>query len=157
MHPEEEVASMSSINKAVIRRLYDEVWNERKVEVIKEIISPSHALHGPTFSGSSIGPEAYKRQVLLFLTGYPDMHWTIEDTIAENDKVVACWTISGTHRGEYMEIPATNKKVSIDGITIHHIAGGKIMDSYSNWDVLGMMQQLGVVSALGLPKSASAR
>jgi steroid delta-isomerase-like uncharacterized protein len=157
MHPEEEVASMSSINKAVIRRLYDEVWNERKVEVIKEIISPSHALHGPTFSGSSIGPEAYKRQVLLFLAGYPDLHWTIEDTIAENDKVVACWTISGTHRGEYMEIPATNKKVSIDGITIHHIAGGKIMDSYSNWDVLGMMQQLGVVSALGLPKSASAR
>jgi steroid delta-isomerase-like uncharacterized protein len=148
---------MSSINKAIIRRLYDEVWNERKVEVIKEIISPSHALHGPTFSGSSIGPEAYKRQVLLFLAGYPDLHWTIEDTIAENDKVVACWTISGTHRGEYMEIPATNKKVSIDGITIHHIAGGKIMDSYSNWDVLGMMQQLGVVSALGLPKSASAR
>jgi steroid delta-isomerase-like uncharacterized protein len=157
MHPEEEVASMSSINKAVIRRLYDEVWNERKVEVIKEIISPSHALHGPTFSGSSIGPEAYKRQVLLFLTGYPDMHWTIEDTIAENDKVVACWTISGTHRGEYMGIPATNKEVSVEGITIHHIAGGKIMDSYSNWDVLGMMQQLGVVSALGLPKSASAR
>jgi steroid delta-isomerase-like uncharacterized protein len=148
---------MSSINKAVIRRLYDEVWNERKVEVIKEIISPSHALHGPTFSGSSIGPEAYKRQVLLFLTGYPDMHWTIEDTIAENDKVVACWTISGTHRGEYMGIPATNKEVSVEGITIHHIAGGKIMDSYSNWDVLGMMQQLGVVSALGLPKSASAR
>jgi steroid delta-isomerase-like uncharacterized protein len=148
---------MSSINKAVIRRLYDEVWNERKVEVIKEIISPSHALHGPTFSGSSIGPEAYKRTVLDFLAGYPDLRFTIEDTIAENDKVVACWTISGTHRGEYLEIPATNKKVSFDGITIHHIAGGKIMDSYTNWDVLGMMQQLGVVSALGLPKSASAR
>jgi steroid delta-isomerase-like uncharacterized protein len=148
---------MSSINKAVIRRLYDEVWNERKVEVIKEIISPSHALHGPIVSGSSIGPEAYQRNVLVFLAGYPDLHWTIEDTIAENDKVVACWTISGTHRGEYMGIPATNKKVSVDGITIHHIADGKIMDSYSNWDVLGMMQQLGVVSALGLPKSASAR
>src|ERR1700739_2916693 len=121
---------MSSINKAIIRRLYDEVWNERKVEVIKEIISPSHALHGPIVSGSSIGPEAYKRNVLVFLAGYPDLHWTIEDTIAENDKVVACWTISGTHRGDYMGIPATNKKVSVDGITIHHIADGKIMDSY---------------------------
>lgn len=148
---------MSAANKNIVRRLYDEVWNERKVEVINEIISPSHALHAPNISGSSIGPEAYKRNVLLFLTGYPDLHWTIEDTIAENDKVVACWTISGTHKGDYMGIPATNKKVSVDGITIHHIAHGKIMDSYSNWDVLGMMQQLGVVSALGLPKSASAR
>jgi steroid delta-isomerase-like uncharacterized protein len=148
---------MSSINKAVVRRLYDEVWNERKVEVIKEIISPSHALHGPNVSGSSVGPDAYKRQVSLFLAGYPDLRFTIEDTIAENEKVVACWTISGTHRGEYMGIPATNKKVSVDGITIHHIADGKIMDSYSNWDVLGMMQQLGVVPALGPSKSASAR
>jgi steroid delta-isomerase-like uncharacterized protein len=148
---------MSPDNKAIIHRLYDEVWNERKVEVIKEIISPSHALHGPTFSGSSIGPEAYKRNVLAFLAGYPDLRFTIEDTIAENDKVVACWTISGTHRGDYEGIPATNKEVSVDGITIHHIADGKIMDSYINWDVLGMMQQLGVVSALGLPKSASAR
>jgi len=148
---------MSAANKNIVRRLYEEVWNERKVEVINEIISPSHALHAPNISGSSIGPEAYKRNVLLFLTGYPDLHWTIEDTIAENDKVVACWTISGTHKGDYMGIPATNKKVSVDGITIHHIADGRIMDSYSNWDVLGMMQQLGVVSALGLPKSASAR
>jgi len=57
-----------------------------------------------------------------------------EDTIAEEDKVVACWTISGTQGGEYLGIPATNKKVSVDGITIHHIANGKIMDSYSNWD-----------------------
>jgi steroid delta-isomerase-like uncharacterized protein len=144
-------------NRAIIHRLYDEVWNERKIEVIKELISPSHALHGPSFSGSSIGPEEYKRNVLVFLAGYPDLHWTIEDIIAEKDKVVACWTISGTHRGDYMGIPATNKTVSVDGITIHHIADGKIMDSYSNWDVLGMMQQLGVVSALGLPKSASAR
>ena len=148
---------MSSINKAIIRRLYDEVWNERKVEVIKEIISPSHALHGPIVSGSSIGPEAYKRNVLVFLAGYPDLHWTIEDTIAENDKVVACWTISGTHRGDYMGIPATNKKVSVDGITIHHIADGKIMDSYSNWDVLGMMQQVGVVPPLGQTKTVTAR
>ena len=148
---------MSAANKNIVRRLYEEVWNERKVEVINEIISPSHALHAPNISGSSIGPEAYKRNVLLFLTGYPDLHWTIEDTIAENDKVVACWTISGTHKGDYMGIPATNKKVSVDGITIHHIADGRIMDSYSNWDVLGMIQQLGVVSALGLPKSASAR
>jgi len=148
---------MSAGNKAIIGRLYEEVWNQRKFEVINEIISPSHALQAPNVAGSAVGPDAYKRQVLRFLEGYPDLHWTIEDTIAEEDKVVACWTISGTQRGEYLGIPATNKKVSVDGITIHHIANGKIMDSYSNWDALGMMQQLGVVPALGQPKSLSAR
>ncbi len=148
---------MSAGNKAIIGRLYEEVWNQRKFEVINEIISPSHALQAPNVAGSAVGPDAYKRQVLRFLEGYPDLHWTIEDTIAEEDKVVACWTISGTQGGEYLGIPATNKKVSVDGITIHHIANGKIMDSYSNWDALGMMQQLGVVPALGQPKSLSAR
>ncbi len=148
---------MPADNKALVRRLYEEVWNNRKLELISEIISPSHALQAPNVAGSAVGPEAYKRQVLRFLEGYPDLHWTVEDTIAEEDKVVACWTISGTQKGEYLGIPATNKKVSVDGITIHHIANGKIMDSYSNWDALGMMQQLGVVPALGQPKSLSAR
>ena len=148
---------MSAANKAIVQRLYEEVWNRRKLEVIKEIISTSHALQGSNILGSSIGPEAYKRNVLAFLAGYPDLHWTIEDLIAEKDKVVACWTISGTHKGDYMGVPATNKKVSIDGITIHHITNGKIMDSTSNWDALGMMQQLGVVPPLGQTKTVTAR
>jgi steroid delta-isomerase-like uncharacterized protein len=148
---------MSSDNKSIILRLYAEVWNKRKLDVIKEIISPSHALQAPNISGSSVGPEAYKSQVALFLTGYPDLRFTIEDTVAEQDKVVACWTFSGTHKGDFMGVSATNKRVSVDGMTIHHLAGGKIMDSYSNWDTLGMMQQLGVVPALGQAKSFTAR
>jgi len=148
---------MSAENKAIVRRLYEEVWNKRKLEVVNELISPSHALQGPNIFGSSIGPEAYKRQVSRFLEGYPDLCWTIENTIAEEDKVVACWTISGTHKGDFMGVPATNKKVCVGGITIHHIAGGKIMDSHSNWDALGMMQQLGAVPALEKTKDATAR
>jgi steroid delta-isomerase-like uncharacterized protein len=147
---------MPADNKAIVRRLYEEVWNKRKLEVVNELISPSHALVGPTIFGSSIGPEAYKRRVSHFLEGYPDLHWAIEDTIAEKDKVVACWTLSGTHKGDFMGIPATNKKVSVGGMTIHHIAGGKIMDSHTNWDALGMMQQLGAVPATGKVKNVSA-
>lgn len=147
---------MPADNKAIVRRLYEEVWNKRKLEVVNELISPSHALQGPTVFGSSIGPEAYKQQVSSLLEAYPDLRWTIEDTIAEKDKVVACWAFSGTHKGDYMGVPATNKKVSVGGITIHHIAGGKIMDSHTNWDVLGMMQQLGAVPATGKAKDASA-
>jgi steroid delta-isomerase-like uncharacterized protein len=148
---------MSAANKAIVRRLYEEVWNQRKLELINEIVSPSHAIQAPTVAGSAVGPEAYKREVLRFLAGYPDLQWTIDDLIAEEDKVVARWTMSGTHKGEYLGVPATNKKVSVDGITIHHITNGKIMDSYSNYDALGMMQQLGVVSALGHAKSLTAK
>ncbi|HEV3375589.1 MAG TPA: ester cyclase [Candidatus Acidoferrum sp.] len=148
---------MSPDNKAIIRRLYEEVWNKRKLEVLNELVSPSHALQGPNYSGSAIGPEAYKLRVSAFYAGFPDLHWTLEDTVAEEDKVVACWTLSGTHKGDYMGIPATNKKVSVEGITVHHITDGKIMDSYSYWDALCMMQQLGVVPALGQPKSTAAR
>ncbi len=148
---------MSSGNKAIILRLYEEVWNEKKLEVLNELVSPSHALYGPNFSGSAVGPEAYKLRVSAFNAGFPDLHWTIEDIVAENEKVVARWTFSGTHQGDYMGVPATNKRVSVDGMTIHHMAGGKIMDSYSHWDALGLMQQLGVVPRLGQANSLTAR
>ena len=150
---------MSTDHKNIIRRMYEEVWNKRRFEVMNELVFPSHALigSGPNFQGSSIGPDAYKAQVLLFVTAFPDLRFTVEDLIAEEDKVVACWTISGTHKGEFMGIPATNRKVSIDGITIHQMSNGKIMDSNVSWDVWGMMQQLGVVSGLGQPQKASAR
>jgi steroid delta-isomerase-like uncharacterized protein len=124
---------------------------------VDEIISPSHALHDPNVSGSAIGPEAYKRQVEIFITGFPDLRFSIEDAVAENDKLVVAWTISGTHEGEIMGIPATHKKVSVDGITINHVVDGKIMDSYISYDALGMLQQLGVAPAIGRAKDAKAR
>ena len=148
---------MPADNNSIVRRLYEEVWNKRKLEVLKELVSPSHARHGPNISGSSIGPEAYKRQVALFVAAFPDLRWTIEDTVTEKDKVVVVWNFTGTHKSEFMGVPATNKKVSVDGITVHEIGKGKIMDSYVNWDIWGLMQQLGVVPAQGKPQSASAR
>ena len=148
---------MSADNKAVVRRLYDEVWNKRRLELVDEIISPSHALHDPTLTDSSVGPDAYKRQVSRFIVGIPDLRFTIEDIVDEKEKLAVAWTISGTHTGEFMGIPATNKKVYVEGITINHIVDGKIMDSYISWDTFGMMQQLGVVSALGQTKSFTAR
>lgn len=148
---------MPSDNQSTVRRLYEEVWNGRKLETLGQLVSPSHALHGPNFTGSSIGPEAYKHQVAQFVRAFPDLHWEIEETISEKDKVVVLWTFTGTHKGEYRGIAPTNKKVSVDGITVHHVTDGKIMDSYANWDTWGMMQQLGVVSALGKPQNAAAR
>ena len=148
---------MSAENKAIARRLYEEVWNKRRLELVDEIISPSHALHDSNALGSAIGPEAYKRTVARFITGFPDLRFNIEDAVAENEKLVVAWTISGTHQGEFMGIPATHKKVSVDGITINHIVKGKIMDSYVSWDALGMFRQLGVAPPMGHAKDATAR
>ena len=148
---------MSMENKTIIRRLYREVWNERKLEVVDELLSASHALQDPVVSGSQVGPELYKRRVMEMTTGFPDLCFTIEDTIAEGEKFVTCWTISGTHQKEYMGIAPTGKKISLEGITIHHIRKGKILDSYARWDVLGLMRQLGVVPAKGGLKEAASK
>ena len=122
-------------NKSIVRRLYEEAWNKRKLEMASQLISPSHALHGPLYTGPAIGPEVYKGQVAIFVAGFPDLRFEIEDTVAEQDKVVVCWTLSGTHKGEFMGVPATNKKVSVDGITIHVLAKGIIMDTYISLDM----------------------
>ncbi len=140
---------MSTKNKHIVRRLYEEVWNERKLDVVDELISPSHALHDPNVSGSQIGPDAYKQQVARFTTAFPDLHFAIEDIFSEKDKLVVSWMISGTHKGEYEGIPPTDKEISVDGITINYLANGKILDSYVSWDALGLMRQLGHAPPLG--------
>jgi steroid delta-isomerase-like uncharacterized protein len=143
--------------KAIVRRLYQEVWNKRKLEVVNDLFSPSHALRDNNSPGSSVGPEAYKSQVAMFLAAFPDLHVTLEDTVAEKDKLAASWTVSGTHKGEFLGVRPTNKKVSIEGITIHYLANGKIIDSNTSWDALGLMRQLGVFPAVAQPKGVSSR
>ncbi len=146
---------MSTENKTIVRRLYDEVWNKRKLDVVAQIVSPSHALLDPFVSGSQVGPELYRRRVLELTTSFPDLRFTLEDLIAEEDKVVVSWVISGTHKGEFMNIPSTGIRVAVEGITIHYIRDGKILDSNARWDALGLLRQLGALPPLGQSKEAS--
>jgi steroid delta-isomerase-like uncharacterized protein len=147
---------MTGDSKTIVRTLYDEVWNKRRLELVDEIISTSHALHDPNVSGSAVGPEAYKRQVTRFIMAFPDLRFSIEDIVVEKEKVAVAWNITGTHKGEFLGIAPTNKRVSVEGITISHISDGKIMDSYISWDALGMTQQLGA-HPMGQAKDAAAR
>lgn len=146
---------MSVSPKEVVRRFYQEAWNERNLEVIDELVSQSHALIGPNVSGPAVGPAAYKTQIASFVVGFPDLRFIVEDTICELDKIVASWTITGTHGGEFLGIAPTHKKVSVPGITIHQIANGKILDSYAAWDRIGLLQQLGVELPLRLETRAA--
>jgi steroid delta-isomerase-like uncharacterized protein len=136
-------------NKTIVRRLYQEVWNERRLKVADELISTSHALADPNTSGAQTGPEAYKAQVRRLVSAFPDLKLKVQDMICDKDKVVAAWTISGTHKGEYNGITATNKKVAVEGITIHQIADGKILDSLVSWDMLGLLKKIGAIVTVG--------
>jgi steroid delta-isomerase-like uncharacterized protein len=147
---------MAISNKDVVKRLYKEVWNERKLNVAEEVISKSHALIDPTFTGSAVGPAAYKTQVQRFVAAFPDLRFSVEDYICEKDKVVASWTITGTHKGEVFGIAPTNKKVSVPGITIHQLSNGKILDSQAVWDAHGLMIQLGIAQTAKMEARAAA-
>jgi steroid delta-isomerase-like uncharacterized protein len=136
---------MPTTPKSIVRRLYEDVWNKRRFDVVSELVSPSHALNDPHLSGAAVGPDAYKRVVSHYVSAFPDLQFKIEDFIAENEKVVAFWLVSGTHEREFRGIPPTQKKISIEGVTIHHVANGKVIESYVNLDYLGLMQQLGAV------------
>ena len=144
-------------NKSIVRRLYEEVWNKRRLEVAGELIAPSHAVQLLDAENSGVGPEAYARNVTEFVRAFPDLKFTVMDMLAEKDKVVAFWNISGTHKGEFRGIAPTGKKVSVDGITINQLADGKILDSYVSLDMWSMMKQLSAIPALGQPRKASAR
>ncbi len=146
---------MSISPKDVIRRLYKEVWNEQKLDVIDQLVSQSHALLSPNISGRAVGPAAYKKQIASFVAGFPDLQFTVDEAICEKDKVVASWIFAGTHKGEFLGIPATNRRVTVTGITIHQIANGKILDSHAIWDALGLFQQLGVELPMKLGRRAA--
>lgn len=144
-------------NKDVVRRLYEEVWNKRRLEVAGELIARSHAVQLFDAADSGVGPEAYARNVTQFVRAFPDLKFTIIDMVAEKDKVVALWNISGTHKGEFRGIAPTGRKVTVDGITINQLSEGKVMDSYVSLDLWSLMQQLGVIPSMGQPQKASAR
>jgi steroid delta-isomerase-like uncharacterized protein len=134
----------------LIRHLYKEFWNERKLEVVDRLISESHALTSAHIFGTTVGPAAYKKQLQVFLTGFPDFRFTIDQTICEEDKIAVMWTFTGTHQGEFLGIAPTNKAVAITGITIHQVADRKILDSFAIWDAISMFRQLGIALPIKL-------
>jgi len=135
-------------NKAVVRRFYEEVMNQKKRAVLDEVFDLNVVDHFAP-PGTPGGLEGARQTLGMFLTAFPDLHFTVEDLIAEGDKVVARATLSGTQQGTFMGIPATGKRMTITGIDINRFVGGKSVEHWVEMDRLGLMQQLGVILALG--------
>ena len=134
-------------NKANDRHAIEEGWNQGNTAVFDELLTPDYVGHDP--SGPVHGPEGFKQFYATYRTAFPDTTITIEDQIAEGDMVASRWTATGTHQGPLMGIPPSGKRVTITGITITRFASGKEVESWFNYDTLGMLQQLGVIPPMG--------
>lgn len=135
-------------NKAVVRRIFDEAWSHGKLEVIDEISMPDSISHVTARPEPLRGPGEVKEFFSAYRSAFPDLEMTVEDQIAEGDKVVTRWTARGTHEGDFMGIEATGKTTAVAGMTVHRLADGKIAEAWAHWDTMGLMQQLGVIPEL---------
>jgi steroid delta-isomerase-like uncharacterized protein len=134
-------------NKAVIRRQTEEIWNQGDLSVVDEIYATDYVRHDPEGSGIS-NSEGLKQLITTYRTAFPDIHFTLDDLVAEGDLVAGRWTSTGTQTGDLMldpMIPATGIQGTSTGISIYRVVNGKIVEEWAELDSLGMMEQLGVM------------
>ncbi len=137
-------------NKTIERRFTEELFNKGNLDAVDELVASNYVDHC-ALPGIAPDREGLKQFVAMSRTALPDFHSTIEDMIAEGDKVMTRFTVRGTQQGEFMGIAPTGRQVTVTGIAIHRISGGKIVENWLSMDMLGMLQQLGVVPPLGQP------
>jgi steroid delta-isomerase-like uncharacterized protein len=145
----EEIGVSAEENKALVHRSFEEVFNQGNLDAVEEIFAPDYVLHDPTSPEEIRGTEGMRQYVSMYRSAFPDLQQTIEDQIAEGEKVATRLTGRGTHQGELIGIPPTGNRVEVLGIVINRISGGKIAESWATYDALGMMQQIGAVPAPG--------
>jgi steroid delta-isomerase-like uncharacterized protein len=133
-----------SQNIAVIKRFLEEVINQGRLEVADEIVEENFVELDP-LPGQRQGREGLKEVIAMLRSAFPDMHWVIDETIASGDKVVTRFTWTGTHRGNFMGIPATDRPVKVKGVVIDRLSAGMMADSRILMDNVSMLQQLGVM------------
>jgi steroid delta-isomerase-like uncharacterized protein len=137
-------ASMSTQNKLILRRFFEEVFNQGNLAVVDELVAEGFVSHNPA-PGETQGREGVKQFVAGLRMAFRDLNFTIDDQVAEGDKVVTRWRATGTHQGDFAGVPPTSKAVMVTAINVHRVSDGKIQESWLNWDALGLLQQLGVV------------
>lgn len=135
-------------NKEIIRRLLEEGLAHGNKAVAEELLANDFVDHNP-LPGLSPDRDGFIQSFALFRSAFPDFRYTIEDMVAEGDKVVVRFAAHGTHRGEMAGIPPTGKPVSVTGIDLFRLVSGKVAEFWLSWDQLGMMYQLGVIPLPG--------
>jgi steroid delta-isomerase-like uncharacterized protein len=131
-------------NKAIIRRYLEEAWNNKNTSVIDEVIAADLIQH---IRSVPPGREGIEKFFSMIYAAFPDAHFSIEDMIAEDDKVAWRFTIRATHTGPFRGIPPTGKSITQAGIAITRMRNGQMAENWNETDDLGMLQQLGLIPA----------
>ena len=135
-------------NKSIVRRWVEEGWNKGNLAVIDQVYAPNFVQHEPS-PMQVTSSEALKQYVGGYLAAFPDLHFTIDDLVAEGDKVVWRFTSTGTQTGPFMGMPATGKTGNITGLVMFRLENSRIVEGWVNIDTLGLLQQLGVIPMPG--------
>lgn len=134
-------------NADLIRRWFEEVWNQGREATIDALCAKEAVGHGQTLDGSDIvGPDHFKQFWHSFGAAFTSIHVEIHQTIEQGEMVMAQWTITMTHTGPFLGIPLSGKRITAKGMSVQRFRGGKIVEAWDNWDQLGVMVQLGAVS-----------
>ncbi|MGH2560619.1 MAG: ester cyclase [Thermomicrobiales bacterium] len=129
-------------NKELARRFFEEVWNQADETAIDRYIAEHAAGNDPDFGA---GREAFRARWRKWQAAFPDLHFQIDDLVAEGAKVVTRWTLTGTHQGEFMGIPPTGRAFRVAGMSLDRIEQGQIQEGFDGWDALGLRRQLGAI------------
>ena len=130
-------------NKAIVCRFLEGIFSQGNPDVVDELADPDFVVHDPSSEAGQVDAEGVKESIAWSHSAFPDLRVTIEDQVAEGGKVATRWRVSGTHQGEMMGVTATGNQVTFTGTQTDYISGGKIVESWSNWDTLGMLGQIG--------------
>lgn len=144
---------MSEMNKTIVRRIFENFtavsWPALFDELYKDCVYSS-----PAFG--ELKGEALKNTLLSFIAAFPDARWTVEEQIAEGNKVVTRWSVVATHKGEFMGLAPTGKRITCTGIIVDHLVNGKIVRESEEFDALGLLRQLGIVSETKIAEPVAA-
>jgi steroid delta-isomerase-like uncharacterized protein len=146
-HQEKSTAMTPSQNAQTVLDMLDAAWNHGDMSAVERSVADQHVEHEP--DGDDIGRQRLADAVLAYRTAFPDLRMSFEDQITEQDQVVTRWTARGTHHGELNGIPATGRPAHVSGIFIHRLADGQITESWTSYDQLGLLRQLGIIPAAG--------
>lgn len=141
---------MSSENKALVRRWFEEVWNHGNAGAIDEMLDRDCKVHG--FGDEPVSRDGFREVHATYREAFPDVHIEVDDIIAEGDLVAARWTVTGTHRGTNLGFAATHRPARFSGMVFARIRNGRMVEGWNTFDQLGMLQQLGAAPST-LPPS----
>jgi steroid delta-isomerase-like uncharacterized protein len=143
---------MTDSNKNVIKAFLEDVINQGRLERANDLVKEDFVELDP-LPGQQQGMEGLKAVIHALRSAFPDMHWVVDEMVAEGQKVVTRFVWTGTHRGVFLGIPATGRSVEVKGVVIDRLEDGKMADSRILMDTMGLMQQLGVISPPSPPKA----